>query len=165
MSASCSASNCPNLARNNADWYAARCLRLIDSTFIGDAGSHRCSMTAAAPVSRYNERRPSCMSLRAAFATRPRAASCVAAFPSASSGVEEDVTPGRSLAHSPHRRFAFACRPESACGSVSSAARLSHHVRHGRKKGLWLKLNCHNPTSSTKPRKQGCSMKQDPSIL
>jgi hypothetical protein len=34
MLASCSASNCRDLARNNADWYAARCLRLIDA-FIG----------------------------------------------------------------------------------------------------------------------------------
>jgi hypothetical protein len=149
MSSSCSASKCPDLARNNADLYAARCLRLID-TFIGDAGSHRCSMSAAAPASRYNQR-------------RPRALSCVAAFPSASSGVEEDITPGRSLAHSPHRRFAFACRPESACGSVSSAARSKHRVRRSRKKAPWLKLNCHKPTSSTKPRRQGCSMKHDPS--
>jgi hypothetical protein len=43
MSASYSASKCPDLARKNADWYAARCLRLIDT--FGDAGSHRCSMT------------------------------------------------------------------------------------------------------------------------
>jgi hypothetical protein len=35
MSASCSASKCPDLARNNADWYTARCLRLTD-TFIGE---------------------------------------------------------------------------------------------------------------------------------
>jgi hypothetical protein len=47
MSASSSASKCPDIARNNG----ARCLRLID-TLIGDAaGSHRYSMTAAAPAS------------------------------------------------------------------------------------------------------------------
>jgi len=164
MSSSCSTSNCSDLARNKADWYAARCLRLID-TFIGDAGSNRCSMTAAAPASRYNERRSSCMLLRAAFATRPRAPSSVAAFPSASSGVGGRYHPRALIAHSPHRRFAFACRPESACGSVSSAKDRSHHVRHSRKKGPWLTLNCHNPTSSTKPRRQGCSMKHDPSSL
>jgi hypothetical protein len=81
MSSSCSASNCSDLARNNADLYAARCLRLIN-TFIGDAGSHRCSMTplllrlqdttsegrAACPCARHSQ-------------TRPRAPSSVAAFP------------------------------------------------------------------------------------
>jgi hypothetical protein len=159
MSASCSPRSVPT---SRATMLIGRCLRLIDP-FIGDAGSHRCSMTVAAPASRYNERRPSCMSLRAAFATRPARGELRCGLP-----VGFVRGGGRChprAAHSPHRRFAFGYRPESACGSVSSAARSKPFVRRGRKKGLWLKLNCDNPTSSTKPRKQGCSMKHDPSIL
>jgi hypothetical protein len=131
-----------------------------------DAGSHRCSMTRCCSGFKVQRAKAKLHILARGIPNKAaRGELCCGAFPSASSGVEEDATPGRSLAHSPHRRFAFGYRPESACGSVSSAARSKPFVRPGPKKGLWLKLNCDNPTSSTKPRKQGCSMKHDPSIL
>jgi hypothetical protein len=80
-------------------------VRLID-TLIGDAGSHRYSMTAAA--------------------------------------LGEDVTPGRAHWRS---RVIGSRVGQKACMAACQARRdRNHHVRLERKKGLWLKLKCHNPT-------------------
>jgi hypothetical protein len=163
MSASSSASKCLDLARNNADW-RARCLRLTDS-LIGDAGSHRCSMTAccSARLQGHNERRPELHvpSLHAAFATRPSVARASPAFPQLRLGWRKMSAPAPQ---SPLPEICVRASPQKARVAACQARRdRSHHVRPARKKGLRLKLNCHNPTSSTKPRKQGCSMKHDPS--
>jgi hypothetical protein len=87
------ASMCLDLARNNADSYAPRCLRLID-TFIGDAGSHRCSMTAAAPrlQGTTSHGQAACPCARHSQQGRARRAALRPSVGFAWGGVEEDVT-------------------------------------------------------------------------
>ena len=59
----------------------------------------------------------------------------------------QDVTPGALIGAVALSEICVRVSAQKGCVAACQARRdRSHHVRRERKKGLWLKLNCHNPT-------------------